>query len=198
MPRLFTAIWLPPQALAELSGALTTGSGWPPEGWRPIPARRWHLTVGFHGDADPGVLARRLDSRLAGGLGYAPRLRLAGAVSFSSVLAAVVRTGGPADDEALGTLVSAAGGDPTSYLPHVTVARTARRDDRPPRGGPVHRFAGSWWRPAEVCLVRSEQASGAPRYTTLHRVPIGHDEAARTPCPTHASDHVVKPGTAGW
>lgn len=181
LPRLFTAIWLPPPVLAELSAALGSAGDWPLEGWRPIPTRRWHLTVCFHGEADPGVLARRLDSRLADGSygrARAPRLRLAGAVSFASVIAAGVGTGGPADDDALATLVSAAGGDPAGYQPHVTVARTARRGDRPPVGGPVHRFTGSWWRPEEICLVRSEQVSGAPRYTTLHRVPLSSDETA--------------------
>ncbi len=188
MPRLFTAIWLPPPVLAELSGALAAAGDWPLDGWRPIPTRRWHLTVCFHGEADPGVLARRLDARLADGPygpAPAPRLRLAGAVSFARVIAAGVQTGGPADTEALATLVAAAGGDPVSHEPHVTVARTARRGDRPPSGGPVHRFTGSWWRPEEVCLVRSDQVSGAPRYTTLHRVPLScldtADELAPAP-----------------
>lgn len=178
MPRLFTAIWLPPPVLAELSGVLDADPGWPPEGWRAVPASRWHLTLCFHGEADPGVLARRLDTRLAvHDRARAPWLRLAGAVSFAKVVAAEVCTGGPRHDEALAALVAAAGADPAGYRPHVTVARTSRRGDRPPRGGPLDRFAGCWWRPEEICLVRSEQVSGAPRYTVLHRVPLSLDDA---------------------
>jgi 2'-5' RNA ligase len=177
MTRLFTALWPPRRVVSELETALTGGPAtgadaarWPPEGWRAIPSRRWHVTLCFHGEADPGVLARRLDS-LATGL-PAPWLRLAGAVSLGSVTAAVVHPAGPEDAAALAGLVSAAGADRATHRPHVSVARTSRRSDAPPAGGPLHRFRGSWWRPDEVCLVRSELSSGSPRYTVLHRVPL--------------------------
>jgi 2'-5' RNA ligase len=186
LPRLFTAIWPPQPVVAELTGVLDADARWPLDGWRPIPSRRWHLTLCFHGEADPGVLARRLDSALDPGAGLgagsgmapAPWLRLAGAVSFARVIAARVRTAGPEHDAALAALVTAAGADPGGHRPHVTLARTARRCDTPPRGGPPAGFVGSWWRPEEICLVRSEMVSGAPRYTVLHRVALHVDHVS--------------------
>jgi 2'-5' RNA ligase len=176
MPRLFTALWPTHQVVAELEAALSAGAGqWPPDGWRSIPSRRWHVTLCFHGEADPGVLARRLDS-LATGV-TAPWLRLAGAVSLGAVIASVVHPAGPQDAAAMAALVSAAGADRDTHRPHVSVARTSRRSDSPPSGGPLDRFTGSWWRPEEVCLVRSELSSGSPRYTVLHRVPLHADPA---------------------
>lgn len=183
MPRLFTALWLPPGVVAELEAALSQAGPpggthrhrWPPEGWRAIPSRRWHVTLCFHGEADPGVLARRLDSGATGLT--APRLRLAGAVSQGAVTAAAVHPAGPQDAAAMADLVAAAGADAGTHRPHVSVARTSRRSDSPPAGGPLDRFVGSWWRPGEVCLVRSEISSGSPRYTVLHRVPLRTDPA---------------------
>ncbi|MDQ2707340.1 MAG: RNA 2',3'-cyclic phosphodiesterase [Actinomycetota bacterium] len=172
MSRLFTAVWPPSPAVAELHGALVADDGWPPEGWRSIPLQRWHLTLCFHGEADPGILARRLETEAGGA--EAPWLRLASSVSFAHVIAAEVHA---EPGTGLAALVVAAGGDPGAYRPHVTVARTARRGDAPPRGGPLAGFVGSWWRPEEICLVRSELVSGGPRYTVLHRVPLQVDPA---------------------
>lgn len=189
--RLFTALWPPPQAISELEAALSppgppggvVAHSWPPEGWRAIPSRRWHVTLCFHGDADAGVLARRLESHATGLV--SPWLRLAGAVSLGSVIAAVVHPAGPEDAAAMAELVVAAGADRDTHLPHLSVARTSRRSDSPPAGGPLDRFTGSWWRPAEVCLVRSESPSGSPRYTVLHRVPL-HIDPARGVAPSDA------------
>jgi 2'-5' RNA ligase len=173
--RLFTALWPPGPVVAELELALSDARHWPPEGWRAIPSRRWHVTLCFHGEGDPGVLARRLDSA-AEGL-EAPWLRLSGAVSLGSVIAATVHPAGPRDATAMAAVVSAAGADQTTHRPHVSVARTSRRSDAPPVGGPLDRFTGSWWRPEEVCLVLSERSSGSPRYTVLHRAPLYADPA---------------------
>jgi 2'-5' RNA ligase len=170
MTRLFTALWPSRAAVLTLDGELSAHPDWPPEGWRATPTARWHVTLGFHGEAEPGVLARRLEAR-AGGLA-APWLRLAGTVSFPKVAAVGVLPAGAADADALAELVVAAGGDPASFRGHVTVARTSRRTDAPPSAGPLGRHRGPWWRPAEVCLVRSELSSAGPRYTVLHRVPL--------------------------
>lgn len=196
MARLFTALWPPPPVVAELDAALARAAHsdaapaggtdlhrWPPEGWRAIPSRRWHVTLRFHGEADPGTLARRLDTA-ATGLA-APWLRLSGAVSLGAVIAAAVHTAGPADTVAMAALVAAAGADPATHVPHVSVARTARRSDAPPAGGPLDRFAGSWWRPDDVCLVLSESSSGSARYTVLHRVPLAADPTCATPGTDH-------------
>ena len=173
MPRLFTAILPPPATVAALREVLDGDPGWPPEGWRPVPPERWHITLCFHGEADPGVLARRLDA--AAGGAPAPSLRLAGAVAFARVSA----VGGDTGPGGLDALVRAADGDPGSFRPHVTVARTSRRSDAPPTAGPLARFTGRWWRPGEICLVRSDQVSGAPRYTVLHRVPLDLDQCTQ-------------------
>lgn len=180
MPRLFTALWLPQQVVSELDAALSGAGDWPPEGWRAIPFRRWHVTLCFHGEADPGVVVRSLDSAATGLT--APWLRLAGAVCLGAVTAAAVHPAAPEDRAALAELVSAAGADQDTHRPHVSVARTPRRSDSPPAGGPLESFKGSWWRPAEVCLVRSQLSSGSPRYTVLHRVPL-HADSARGVAP---------------
>lgn len=187
MLRLFTALRPPPEAISELDAALNGRTGWPPEGWRAIPPRRWHVTLCFHGEADPGVLARRLDAE-AGGL-TAPRLRLAGAVALGAVIAAEVHPAGRRDVAAMAALVVAAGADRAGHRPHVSVARTSRRADAPPAGGPLERFTGSRWSPEEVCLILSELSSGSPRYTVLHRVRLntGTGTAPRTPGNPHGS-----------
>jgi RNA 2',3'-cyclic 3'-phosphodiesterase len=170
MTRLFTALWPTRAAVAALDRELSEHPDWPPDGWRATPTVRWHVTLGFHGEAEPGVLARRLEAR-AGGLA-APWLRMAGTVSFPKVAAVAVLPAGAADADALAELVVAAGGDPASFRGHLTVARTSRRNDAPPSAGPLGRHRGPWWRPLEVCLVRSELRPAGPRYTVLHRVPL--------------------------
>jgi 2'-5' RNA ligase len=185
-PRLFTALWPPADALSALAGELAEERDWPPEGWRPIPTARWHVTVRFHGKAEPGVLARRLEAR-ASGLA-APWLRLAGAVSLPRVASVAVHPFAESDAAALALLVRAAGGDPTDFGLHLAVARTARRDDAPPPAGPLARYRGPRWRPAEVCLVRSQPMSAGTRYTVLHRVPLTEGAGPATqPRPTEGA-----------
>ena len=210
MTRLFTALWPPPEIVSELDAALSGDGGadsWPPEGCRAIPTGRWHVTLCFHGEADPGVLARRLDSA-ATDLA-APWLRLAGAITFGAVIAAAVHPAGPEDAAAMAALVSAAGADEDTHRPHVSVARTSRRSDGPPAGGRLERFTGSWWRPEEVCLVRSEISSGSPKYTVLHRVRLHVDHAVAPArdlrphgspaCRTrHAAGHAVSAECDTW
>lgn len=217
--RLFTALWPSAEAVHALHAELTADRQWPPEGWRPVPTARWHVTLSFHGDAEAGVLARRLEAR-AEGLA-APWLRLAGSVSLPRVAAAGVLSGpldpdadpgGPADPaadptadpgraafptvgthgQALAALAAAAGADPSRFLPHVTVGRTSRRDDRPPFGGPLARHRGPWWRPEEVHLVLSESTSAGPRYSVLHRVPLVADASAP---PRTAPHRIERPRT---
>lgn len=179
MPRLFTALWPAAEAIASLDGELTECRDWPPDGWRAIPTHRWHLTLCFHGETDPGVLARQLDARASGLV--APWLRLAGAVSFPRVMAVGVRSAGDADVTALDALVTAAGADPDDYRAHVTVARSKGRRRASRADGPLREHRGPWWRPVEVCLVGSELRPGGPRYTVLHRVPLA---ASPDPEPT--------------
>jgi RNA 2',3'-cyclic 3'-phosphodiesterase len=163
--RLFTALWPPPEAVAAL--AADVGPGPAPPGWRATDPGTWHVTLAFHGEADPGVQARGLER--AAHLAAAPRLRLAGAGTFPGVAWAGVEAA-PGGD--LLALVLAAGGDPSRFVGHVTVLR-ARRRPAPDagQGSPswsAHR--GPWWRAAEVLLVASEPGRGGSRYRVVHRV----------------------------
>lgn len=168
--RLCTALWPAPDAVAALRSELADQPGWPPEGWRATPSSHWHVTLCSHGEAEPGVLARRLEAATAGL--PAPLLRLAGGVALPEVAAVRVEVAGGPSADALAALVRAAGADPADYQGQLTVARRSRRRDRPPARSPLGGHRGPWWRPAEVCLVRAELGAGSPRYEVLHRVPL--------------------------
>jgi 2'-5' RNA ligase len=164
--RLFTAVWPAPDAVAALA-ADTVPSG-APRGWRAMPPSSWHVTLAFHGEADLGVLARRLE--VAAREARAPRLRIAGAGAFPGVRWAGLEV---ADPEQLARLVTVAGGDPAKFVPHVSVLRVRSRpgpgaDLDPPVTWAAHR--GPWWWPGEVLLVASEPARGGSRYRPVHRV----------------------------
>jgi RNA 2',3'-cyclic 3'-phosphodiesterase len=171
--RLFTALWPAPEAVAALA-ADTMPAGAPP-GWRvPAPAS-WHVTLAFHGDADPGVLARRLERTARAAM--APRLRIAGAGAFEGVRWAGVEVA-DADAERLARLVMLAGGDPSAFVPHVSVLRLRSRpgpgaEPDPQATWGAHR--GPWWRPQEVLLVVSEPARGGSRYRPVHRVRLASE-----------------------
>lgn len=168
--RLFTALWVPPDATSALVLDVPAPGAQDP-GWTAVDPDTWHVTLAFHGEADPGVLARQLDGAVHGAL--APRLRLAGSGSFPGVRWAGVEVrpaGGMAG------LVEAAGGDPSRLVAHVTVLRRRARpgpgaDPDPATPWCGHR--GPWWRPAEVLLVASEPGRGGARYRVVHRVPLG-------------------------
>ncbi len=167
--RLFTALWLPDQAVAALR-ATTFDPDHPPPGWRAVDPASWHVTLAFHGEADPGVLARRLDREALGAA--APRLRTEGAGEFPAVRWAGVRAEATA---ALAALVEVAGGRPAEFVGHVTVLRRRSRpgpgaDPDPPTPWSGH--TGPWWRPADLLLVSSVPARGGSRYRVVHRVPL--------------------------
>ncbi len=166
--RLFTALWPPAEVVAALAAAM--GPDPAPPGWRVADAAGWHVTLAFHGEADPGPLARDLERRVRGA--PAPRLRLAGAGSFPGVRWAAV-------EGDLSALVAAAGGDPARFVGHVTLLRARKRRGRSERGSAVSEpsepwsaHVGPWWRPEEVVLAVSESGRGAPRYRAVHRVPL--------------------------
>lgn len=163
--RLFTALWLPPAAVFALRGDVTIAE---PPGWRLTDPASWHITLAFHGEADAGVLARRLERSAHGA--PAPRLRVAGAGRFPRVRWAGVE---PADG--LAELVGAAGGDLERFTAHVTVLLQRPRpgprlDTDPPISWAAH--TGPWWTPQEVLLVASDSARGGSRYRPVHRVPL--------------------------
>lgn len=172
--RLFTALWPPPHVLEALVADLATDPTWAPSALRTVSPTRWHVTLCFHGEAEPTVELERLAglSELA-----APRLRLAGGGAFPGVLYAAVHPAGDADHRALTALVTAAGGEPGRFVGHLTLGRSTLGRGRDRRRRPVvpaalaaHR--GPWWAPAEVTLVASEPGAGGGRYTVLGRAPL--------------------------
>lgn len=170
--RLFTALWPPPEAVTALAAA-TTGAD-EPAGWRAVDPTSWHVTLAFHGEADPGVLARRLERAASGVL--APLLRISGAGAFPGVRWAGVDVGVQGDGPGLlSALVGAVGGDPTALVPHVTVLRWRSKPGpgavaEPPAPWAGHR--GPWWRPAEVLLVAGVPGRAGRRYRPVHRVEL--------------------------
>jgi RNA 2',3'-cyclic 3'-phosphodiesterase len=165
--RLFSALWVPPAAAAGLRAVLAA-TGVPP-GWRAVDPDTWHLTLSFHGDADPEPLARALDGSVAGL--PAPRLRLRGAGRFPGVCWAGVQA------EPVGRLtglVAAAGGEPAAFVPHVTVWRGRERG--PGTGTELPGWSehhGPWWRPVDVLLVRSDLGDGRAHCRVVHRARLG-------------------------
>lgn len=165
MTRLFTALWPPPPVADALAADVGDEV---PRGWRRTDTATWHVTLAFHGEADPGVSARRLE-RSVSGLA-APRLRLAGAGAFEGL-----RWAGVDCESPLAGLVTATGGDVARFVAHVTVLRRRPRPGPDPETDPAtpwSRHRGSWWRPAEVLLVASEPGRGGMRYRVVHRVPL--------------------------
>lgn len=170
--RLFTALWVPPAAAAALR-VVTPPAAVPP-GWRAVDPETWHLTLAFHGEAEPEQLAPALYAAVHGA--PAPWLRLAGAGSFRGVYWIGVQA---RLEQQLAALVDAVGGNLTEFVPHVTLLRRRGRDRRPgPQRPPWSEHRGPWWRPAHVLLVRSEpsrngQGRGGSHYRVVHRVPLG-------------------------
>lgn len=169
MARLFSALLPPDGVLDELRTALRAVHL---DGLRWTPAERWHVTLGFFGDDDDphrrsSWLRRRVDGHPA------PRLRIAGGGTFPGVFWARVQ---PADGDAerLRRLAKAAGAGRRGFSPHLTVARW-RRDAEVHRGGladSLREFAGSWFTPAEVVLLRSDPVPGGVAYSVLRRCPL--------------------------
>lgn len=170
--RLFTALRPPDDVVEALRAALDGGGPWHPDGrWRPVPPQRWHVTLAFHGQDEPGPRARALDAALAGH--RAPWLRLSGAGTFPGVaLARVQERAG--DGPPLRALAAAAGADPATFRAHLTLARRSRSDDRdrPALAPGAHLGPGPWWHPAEVVLFRSDPGRHGVVHTPVHRVPL--------------------------
>ena len=160
--RLFAALVPPAEAVVEMAAALACPA---PAGWRKVDPATWHVTLVFHGEAEPMVVAAALDE--AAGT-PAPRLRIDGTGAFPGVhFARIVAE--PVD--ALHALVTAVGGDPAGFVPHLTVMRRRGRARLEP---PVQlpRLSGPWWQVDEVVLMVSERRPEGPVYAVVHRVPL--------------------------
>ena len=172
--RLFTALWPTPEVVAALA-AQVRAPALEAAGWRANPSARWHVTLAYYGEDDPGRRARELERRVAGA--PAPRLRIAGTGRFPGVLWAGVQPAGPADAGALAALAERAGADPHRFVAHLTLGRSG--PSGPDRAGaepgpdpdvvPEVR-AGPWWTPAEALLVASVRSRTGLVYEPLHRV----------------------------
>ncbi|WP_275584916.1 2'-5' RNA ligase family protein [Saccharothrix algeriensis] len=148
---MFTGVFPPEPVVAELAEALRPLRAARPDLKWSAP-RRWHVTLRFHGDhAEPAGLPAGLRGLPA------PVVRLAGSGAFPGVL--WVGVVGP-----LRPLAVAAGAG-ADWRPHLTVARSRRRDVRWP---PVE-FTGREWTVDEVVLVSSGPTTG---YEVLDRVPL--------------------------
>lgn len=169
MTRYFVAVF-PDEAVNRAVDEVVAAAV-PPGSWRPVDRERRHVTLRFHGDADPGALAGTLRPRLAGL--PAPTLCLAGAGIFGTALwLGVVPATGPGQHaDRWSGLVAAVGADPADHVAHLTVGRARGRPAAVPDG--LEGRPGPSWTPGEVVLV----ASGSP-YGVLERFPlVGGDEA---------------------
>lgn len=162
MTRLFTALVPPAAAVTDMAAEL---AGPVPAGWRRVDPASWHVTLAFHGDADPVPVAAALDA-IAGM--PAPRLRIDGTGAFPGVrFARVVAE----PEDALLALVAGAGGDAAGFVPHLTVLRRrGRGHPEPPARLP--RLTGPWWQVDEVVLMASERRPDGPVYSVVHRVAL--------------------------
>ncbi|KAA9157598.1 RNA 2',3'-cyclic phosphodiesterase [Amycolatopsis acidicola] len=161
---LFSAI-VPPAQLAESLelrlGALRPQA--PDARW--TPPDRWHITLGFYGEAEE--TETRVDwlrKALAGQ--PAPVLRLEGAGTFSRVLYLGVYS------ESLIALATAAGaGAERPYLPHLAVARTTGDVPAELAQG-LSRYVSEPWTAIEVVLMRSDPTPTGRRYSVVERFPL--------------------------
>lgn len=185
--RLFTALWPSTEAIEHLSAAVEKARSVPAladiteraRGFRFVPVERWHLTLCFHGEADPQWFSDRLDRRIARltrkmPVFAPPRLRMTGVGLFRGVLWVGVEAASDDDKAVLQALVRAAGANPHDYRGHLTVARWgAGGPDRAGLTGLFDHYTGPWWSASEITLVVSEQHRGQPVYRCLHSVPLG-------------------------
>jgi 2'-5' RNA ligase len=169
--RLFSA-FVPPAAVHDhlafyLEGKLA--------GVRRIPRENWHITLGFFGNGDDirrraRWLVRRVGRRPA------PRLRLAAAGSFPGVLWIGVRPDAEAGRKSLERVAQAAGAGRRGFRPHVTVARwrsgTVDRQAAQDLVESLDDYVGPWFTPSEVVLMRSDQGTSGPVYTSILGVPL--------------------------
>jgi 2'-5' RNA ligase len=157
---LFSALIPPDDVLDEIATAL----GAPEDGdLRWSRREHWHVTLGFHGEDDPGERAAWLAGRLA----EAPAIdvRLEKAATFPGVLwLSVTGTG-------LHELAVKAGAEDEGRpcTAHLTLARFPR--DRPMAASAWEErlagFTSRTWTATEAVLIRSGREQGVPHYRVI-------------------------------
>lgn len=164
---------------------------------RPSTPAGIHLTLHFLGAIDPGrvdELAQRIGPPVGGRPPF--RVEVRGVGAFPSVRRPQVFYASlePSQTEPLIGLQAAlrpallAAGLPIEarpFRPHLTLGR-ARRPLQPDEARAVEAWQRRWGQSAfgtlavtEVVLMRSELGGGPPRYSALHRFPLGEGTAAR-------------------
>ncbi len=184
--RLFVAVTPPPDALAELDGAVgALRADWPGLRWAGLD--KWHVTLAFLGEvADERLpdLTERLER--AASRQRALRLRCGRGGAFpspakarvlcahidgepqvlsdlrrlaASVAAAARRAGAPPPDEG------------RRYRPHVTLARSKQPANLGPLVEALSGFSGMAWDATTLELIKS-QTGPQPRYETIGNWPL--------------------------
>ncbi|HVK22876.1 MAG TPA: 2'-5' RNA ligase family protein [Actinokineospora sp.] len=141
--RLFSAFPLPEDVADHLAAHLPELPG------KPTTRPTWHITVVYYGENAPPVIPATL---------IAPTLRLSRSGTFPGVAWIGVET-----SPELHAIVRAAGGDPETYVPHMTLARWPKRQLATFEAD----YTGPAWTPGELVLYRSDPG---PVYTPVDQV----------------------------
>ncbi len=161
MPRLFVAVWPPPQvvgALRALPRAEEPGVRW-------VPEANWHVTLRFLGQADPHGVADRLVAA-----GPLPGARAVLGPAVEALGRSVVSVPVAGLDRLAAAVVEATSvigdpPDPRPFAAHLTLARRKGRARCSLVGAPID---GSFT-VDEVALVESEQENDGVAYRTVER-----------------------------
>ena len=164
--RLFVGLFPPEDVLLELRELLTRALGGAGRRVRLTPVERWHLTLAFLGEVDPGRLGdvgRALDGVPAAG---PITLRMSGGGSFGRGRSSVLWAG--VDGDLAGLVALQAGirealeehglpHDTRPFTPHLTVAYATSPDVR----AALTDHAGPTWTAQDFVLVHSRHTEGA-------------------------------------
>ncbi len=196
--RLFVAIWPDDASRAALADTVHGARRAAPDvRWQP--PERWHITLAFLGQADPGRTTARISTDHASGRApMAEPIRLAGAGSFGPVVWVGVEHGIWLADLA-GRLQRTLRVADRRFRAHVTVGRVrgqgaaARALEVAPLLLP---HAGRAWTPSEFTLVESTTGP-APEYRVIDRWPLHPpDPAAPRPAPNRDTAADLMPDSA--
>ena len=176
MRRLFVSVRPPAGVLAVLRERIGPLSVDPPDGLRFLPARQWHVTLRFLGNAEEVLVDEALRSA------NLPSAEVEVSLQPEVMGHVVVLEAGGLDALAAAVATSTASlGDPLpqrAFRGHLTVARTGRDTSRAAVGehlaslGGAVGVASTSWRPREVELVSSVTAGSGAVHEVMARYPL--------------------------